>query len=266
MKTKMYAREVTKEFLQKLGVEHVSTDGKEIIVNGLVATPIPTKNSKKGNRHYYNVRLYDKENDAIFDAGVHVLNYVWNKGNKPQGLIIDHIDNDADNNDISNLQCITPSENLAKERTNWNVREIKCQLSKPRSFYQDKLEGYLLAYEQAKKEHNAEAAHSLRVNISQTRGRLRYYDNHILEALEIRRTKEQEEVRKREYHERAQKKKELKADIDSAKKFYKDLLNAYGKDDSIVYQSWCEWKLAIAKYYSFCAETETLTKQSAKLY
>ena len=255
MKNRTYAREVSKEYLQKLGVEHVSTDGKEIIVNGNVVTPVPTKNSKKGNRHYYNVRLYDKENDTIFDAGVHVLNYVWNSGNtKPSGKIVDHIDNDADNNDISNLQCITPGENVAKEKSNWNVKEIKCKLNKPRSFYQDKLEGYIIAYEQAKKDHDAEAAHHLRANISQTKARLRYYDNHIVEALEVRQAKEAEEKQKREYHERAQKKKELKAEVDSARKFYKQIRDAYGKDDSITLQYWGEWKLAIAKYYSFCAE------------
>lgn len=255
MKTKTYAREVTKEFLQKLGVEHVSTDGKEVIVNGQVATLIPTKNNKKGNRHYYNIRLYDKENDAIFDAGVHVLNYVWNSGNsKPQGLIIDHIDNDADNNDISNLQCITPGENLAKERTNWNVIELKCKLDKPRSFYEDKLAHYVALHEQAKKDHNAEAAHKLRTNISQTRARLRYYDSHIEEAQALQRAKEQEEANKKYYHERAKKKKELKANVDSSRKFYKELANAYGKDDPIVKKYWYEWKLAIAMYHIFCAE------------
>lgn len=254
MKNRTYAREVSKEYLQKLGVEFVSTDGKEIIVNGQAVTPVPTKNSKKGDRHYYNVRLYDAENDEIFDAGVHVLNFVWNKADKAQGLVIDHIDNDADNNDISNLQCITPGQNLAKDRDNWHKSELKCKLNKPRSFYQDKLENYLLAYEQAKKDHNAEAAHHLRTNIAQTKARLRYYDNHILEALEIRRIKEEEEARKREYHERALKKKDLKANVESARKLYKELKAAYGENDPIVEQYWGEWKLAIAMYYGFCAK------------
>lgn len=257
MKNRTYAREVSKEYLQKLGVEHVSTDAREIIVNGNVVVPTPTKNSKNGNRHYYNVRLYDAENDEIFDAGIHVLNYVWNSGKtKPSGMVIDHIDNDAENNDISNLQCITPGENLAKDRTNWHKSELKCKLNKPRTFYQDKLENYLLAYEQAKKDHNADLAHALRTNVAQTKARLRYYDNHILEALELRRLKEEEEAKKREYHERALKKKELKANVESARKFYKELRDAYGKNDPIVEQYWGEWKLAIAKYYGFCAESK----------
>jgi hypothetical protein len=254
MKNRTYAREVSKVYLQKLGVEHVSTDAKEIIVNGNIVIPIPTKNSKTGNRHYYNIRLYDEENDAIFDAGVHVLNYVWNKEDKPSGMVIDHIDNDANNNDISNLQCITPAENLAKEKPNWYTSETKCKLNKPRSFYQDKLEGYILAYEQAKKDHDAEGAHKLRSCISQTRARLRYYDNHITEAQSIQATQEQVEVQKREKHERTQKKKELQANIDNARKYYKQARDVYGEKDPHVKQLWEEWKLAISELHRFKEE------------
>jgi hypothetical protein len=244
--------ELTKDYLKKLGVEYVSTDGKEIIVHGKVVKPIPSKNSKKGNRYYYNVRLTDPETGEKIDTGIHVLNFVWNSGkSKPAGKVVDHKNNDAENNDITNLQCITPRENLAKDRDNWYRYELKCNLNKPRSFYEIKLEGYEMAYEQAKKDRDADAAHKLRGNISQIRARLRYYDSHIEEALEIKKIKEEEEACKREYHERAQQKRELKAKVDSARKYYKEIREAYGPDDEYVKKLWGEWKLAIAELYEF---------------
>ena len=259
---KPYAREVSKEYLQKLGVEYVSKDGTLVIVKGQVAKLIPAKNSKKGDRQYFNVRLYD-DNHEHFDAGIHVLNFVWNSGKtKPAGMVVDHIDNDASNNDISNLQCITVRENLAKEKANWNVKETPCQLNKPRSFYEEKLAKYEALYEEAKANHDADKAHKLRANISQCRARLRYYDNHIEEAEVLQTEQEEAEARKREYHERAQKVKELKAKVDSARKYYKEIARAYGKDDPIVYQYWGEWKLAIAMLHGFQASYH---KQSAKL-
>jgi hypothetical protein len=265
MNRRPYAGEITKEYLQKLGIEYVSTDGTIVIKKGEQAG---INFNNKAKKSYGLVALYDPELRAATPKeerknttgnimlGVHVLNYVWNKEDKPAGLVIDHKDNDPRNNDLSNLQMITQGENIAKERDNWNVYELKCKLNKPRSFYQDKLEKYLVANEEAKKAGDAEASHKLRTSISQTRARLRYYDNHILEALELQKAQEELEARKREYHERAQKKKELKANVESARKFYKELEKAYGKDDPIVQQYWGEWKLAIAMYYGFCAESK----------
>lgn len=246
---KPYASEVTKEYLKKLGIEYVSEDGTSVIRNG---KPIKISVSDKTKKPYGKVSFYDNDNKLTID--IHVLNYVWNRADKPAGKVIDHKDNNPRNNDINNLQCITPRENLAKERTNWNVYELKCKLNKPRSFYEEKLAHYEALHEQAKKDHDAEAAHALRANISQSRARLRYYDSHISEVQELQRAKEQEELRKKEYHERAQKKKELKAELDSIRKYYKQLVEAYGKNDPIVKEYWYKWKLAIAKYQIFCAD------------
>jgi hypothetical protein len=87
-------------------------------------------------------------------------------------------------------------------------------------------------------------------------GQLNYYDAHITEALEIQKAKEEAEARKREYHERAIKKRELQAKVDSARKFYKEVKAAYGNDDPYVKKLWGEWKLAIAELHGFCAESK----------
>lgn len=262
-----YAGEITKEYLKKLGLEYVSTDGTIVIKNG---KQVAINVSDKTKKPYGLVNFYDPEirqsvpmEERIaytgnLNLGVHVLNYVWNTGNtKPEGMVVDHIDNDPTNNELSNLQLLTQGENTAKERDNWYIYELKCKLNKPRSFYENKLKGYEMAYEQAKKDHDAEGAHQLRSNISQTRARLRYYDSHIAEVTSIKEAKEVEEARKREYHERAAKKRELKANIDSTRDYYKKLREVYGKDDPYVQKVWGEWKLAIAMYQGFCKEYKT---------
>jgi hypothetical protein len=263
MKRRPYAGEVTKDYLKKLGLEYVSTDGTTVIRKG---KQLKINTSDKLKKPYGKLTFHDPDRYASIpkeergsNAGkvcldIHVLNYVWNRGTKPFGKVVHHRDNNPRNNDIDNLELKTPRENLAEERTNWYVRELKCNLSKPRSFYEDKLAYYMALNEQAKLNHDAEASHSLRSNISQCRARLKYYDSHLEEALELQHAKEQEETERKEYWERAKKKKELKAKVDSARKFYKELRDAYGKDDDIVKKYWYEWKLAIAEYHMFCAE------------
>lgn len=258
----MYARKLTKEELMKNGITNVTLDGH--VFKG-EQEEIPTIN-KNG---YFIHEIYDtdengnrikiaKANSAfgyVYKTrclGLHRLMWAWHYEEVPEGMVVDHINNChelLEDYDLSNLQLLTPAENLAKERTNWHISEIKCNLSKPRSFYETKLANYIAAYEQAKIDKDAKAAHALRSNISQTRARLRYYDNHIAEYL----AKQDPE---HDCHARAQKKKELKADIDSARKLYQELLEAYGEADPIVYQYWGEWKMAIVRYNMFCDETK----------
>lgn len=267
----MYARKLTKEELIKNGITNVTTDGhvfkgdiEEIpnVTNGGYFVHDIYDTDENGNR----IKI-EKANSAfgyvykIRTIGLHRLMWAWHYGEVPNGMVVDHINNCHDSIEdyhLDNLQLLTPAENLAKERQDWHVKEIKCKLNKPRSYYQDKLDGYLLAYEQAKEDKDAEKAHKLRANISHSRGRLRYYDNHLLEALKLQKAKEEEEARKREYHERAEKKKELKANVESARKFYKELKAAYGEDDPIVKQYWGDWRLAIATYYGFCAKNKSI--------
>ena len=269
----MYARRLTKEELIENGITEVTTDGH--VFKG-TEEEIPNVT----NGGYFVHDIYDKDENGsrikimkknsafgyvykLRTIGLHRLMWAWHYGEVPEGMVVDHINNKHDTIEdyhLDNLQLLTPAENVAKDKQNWNTREIKCRLDVPRSFYQDKLEGYLLAYENAKTNKDAEGAHALRTNISQTRARLRYYDNNINEALKLRQAKEEEEARKREYHERAQKRKELKAEVDSARKFYKDLENAYGKDDDIVKQYQLEWKLAVVRLQKFKAECAAAQK------
>lgn len=260
----MYARRLTKEEIMKSGITTVTKDGR-VFRKDTEIKPIINASG------YFVISLYELDENGnriiipyeksafgyvykLRVVGLHRLMWAWHYGEVPEGMVVDHKNNSHDHIEdyhLSNLQLLTPGENIAKERDNWHVRELKCNLNKPRSFYENKLEGYTLAHEQAKKDKDAKAAHSLRTNISQTRARLRYYDSHIEEYLKEKKAKKPPE---HECHARAEKRRELQANVDSARKFYKEVLAAYGKNDPIVKQYWGEWKLAIAMLNSFKEE------------
>ena len=48
---------------------------------------------------------------------VHRLVYMAFKGLTPNGMVIDHIDGNTKNNNISNLRCVSPSENCQNPNT-----------------------------------------------------------------------------------------------------------------------------------------------------
>ena len=108
---------------------------------------------------------------------VHRLVYAWFHNYVPEGMVVDHINNIKTDNRIENLQLLTPSENIWKDRAA-NTKEKKCKLNKPKSYYESKLRHFTNQYEKAKKEHDAINAHKYRSYISQYKARLRYYDNH----------------------------------------------------------------------------------------
>lgn len=260
MKRTTYAREITKDYLKKLGVEYVSKDGLTVIVNG---KEVKFRRTYSGSRPYENVQLYDPEirqsvpaelrktSTGQFMVGVHIVNYVWNKDPvKPAGLVIDHIDNDSLNNDISNLQLSTCRDNVNKEK-NRPPRVVQMPKYITEAKILKKLNEFEAAYEQAKRDHDAEAAHKYRCSLSIWRAKHRQY----LENPELYK-KPVKKVVEHECHARAEQRRNLQADIDSARKIYKELLKAYGKDDPIVYQYWGEWRLAIARLHGFNEENK----------
>ena len=273
----MYARKLTKEELMEHGITEVTTTGR--VFKGDEEW-FPTID----NQGYFMYRIYDKDENGnkikilkSADAkdyeytykhraiGLHRLMWAWHYGECPEGMVVDHKNNKHEHIEdyyLNNLQLLTPSENIAKERDNWHVWELKCNLSKPRSHFEQKLEGYTLAYEQAKKDKDAKAAHALRSNISQTRARLRYYDNHIDEYKAGLVAKEKKKAYEHECHARAAKRKELQHNIDRTRLMYLQLRDAYGKDDEYVKQVWGEWKLAIAMLHGFKEECKQAKENS----
>lgn len=265
----MYARKLTKEELKKSGITTVTKDCRVFREDGEIK---PFTNSEG----YFMINIYDLDEDgnriaipyekSIYgyryrtrSVGLHRVMYAWHSKEEevPEGLVVDHINNEHDKIEdyyMTNLQLLTPAENLAKDRDNWHIRELKCQLKKPRSFYEKKLEGFEMAYEQAKRDKDAEAAHKLRSSISQARARLRYWDNHIEDFKKNLIKNNLIEKSSHECHVRAKKRRELQANIDRARLIYLQVKEAYGKDDPYVQQMWGEWKLAIAGLHGFKEE------------
>lgn len=201
-----YAKTLTKDYLKFLGITDVDINGSWVKKNDKEMTLSTT------NQGYKVVALHDpikyKLNYAHthVSLGVHRIVYAWFHGEVPKGLVVDHIDSNKDNNALSNLQLLTPAENLAKERK-WFTRLKSCSLNKPRKFYEDKLNSIIKKYEAAKATHDAEACHKLRSRKADYQANLRYYDLHIDEYLK---KKNEEKTKKDRYHELAQLKRNVK--------------------------------------------------------
>lgn len=258
MKKRIYAKEITKDYLKKLGVEYVSEDGLTVIVKG---TPAKFRKTYSGKRPYFNVQFHDpdlyasvpkeerKASSGQVTIGVHVLNFVWNKEPiKPQGLVVDHKDNNSTNNHKDNLRLVTVKLNVTKDR-NRPPRIVRMPKYITLEKIESKLAHYYELYEQAKADHDADTTHKLRSSLSDWNAKKRMF---LEDPDKYTKPKSPEH----ECHARAIKRKELKREVDRAHRFYQEIKEAYGKDDEITYKYWGEWKLAVAKYYAFCEETK----------
>ena len=128
-------------------------------------------NAIDGTRHAYNAYIYKTRL-----IGLHRILWAWKYGKVEAGMVVDHINNKHDELEdyrFDNLQCITPAENIAKERNNYNKR-IVVNKKKGIQFYQDKLNRLNEEYEIAKLNKDQIEAHKLRSKISHTKGCIRY--------------------------------------------------------------------------------------------
>lgn len=177
-----YANELNRAYLENLGITEVSNDGH--IYAGAFELPQATINTNKHTKQYRIVNVKDPDTGKLKSFGVHRVVAAWHMGCVPDGMVVDHINNDSLDNRLENLQIITQAENTAKDAKH-HTAPLKCNLNKPLSFYQDKLDVYVQAYEAAKENHDAKLAHDLRCNISQTRARIAYYKLHLDEAYDL---------------------------------------------------------------------------------
>lgn len=165
-----YAMSINKQYLEYLGITSVSEDGKEIIMNG-------KKTLKQYfDGKYYSILLYDPiRRQAVpkelrtnatgeFTLGVHRVVYAWFNGFIPTGLVVDHINNNKQDNHKDNLQLLTPQQNIFKAR---KVKEMKVYpLPKKKTITLEQckqlLEECVANYEQAKLNKEPELAKKYR--------------------------------------------------------------------------------------------------------
>ena len=200
---KTYASRLTKEMLIKSGIELITEDGT-VFRNGKKV--IPTRN-KQG---YLILHIYDLDEDGnkikiprtrirkgrkkptnTYDyksmvVGLHRAMWAWLYGVVEEGWVIDHRNNkhtSIEDYHISNLQIISPRENLTKDRDRESsTKEIKCKLYKPLSYYEDKLAYYEDLYQKAVKEGDQKGICRQIHNTYIQRAKIRYWLSHKAEA------------------------------------------------------------------------------------
>lgn len=161
MNNKIYAKKLTKEDLIRLGIGHVSEDGHVFDKDG---RELKQQDTHSGQKIYKSVF---PQGQII---GVHRCVYCWYNNEIPEKLVVDHIDNNPLNNNLSNLQLLTIPENLAKERaTQAEVRMAAKSYS--REYIVEKLNYYLdidktLKETRTATERHAEEIHKNRQNIA----------------------------------------------------------------------------------------------------
>ena len=189
-----YASELTKEELIKSGVNAVDLENCRVYGRNKELTPVINQQGylmialydldEKGNRIKLPVKRQFKGRKKLTDTYVYKtrlvslnrLLWTWKYGKVKAGFVIDHRNNKHENLEdyrLENLQEITPAENLAKERKESDFM-VKPAKHKTIEEYSTELYYYTRLYEKAKKEHNADKAHSLRSNISQIRAKIRW--------------------------------------------------------------------------------------------
>lgn len=271
MKTrKNYASPLTREELVKAGITLVTEDGLvfrgehqvmpcindggyfvfqiyELDENGNKVKK-PIKRQYKGCKKVTDTYTYQART-----VGLHRLMWAWFHNEVPAGYIVDHIDNKHETQEdyrLSNLQLLTPGENLAKERGE-STKQLKCKLNKPLSFYEDKLNNYLTEYEAAKANHDADTAHRLRANIANMKAKIRYWKAHQDEVEQIQAEKDAEQAKKDAYHAKAARLRELEEITIAARMEYLQAQYDYGKDSFMTQCAKQEWRNAVRERNEF---------------
>lgn len=255
----MYAKKLTKEELIKGGITNVTADGRVFKGDREV---FPTRNKQGYLMHFIydldengnKIKIPGKKYACQYTykqrhIGLHRLMWAWHYGEVASGMVVDHISNkhtELEDYVLSNLNCITPAENVRKERTHVRVVNMPKYMSEEK--INKKLAYWTEQYELAKKNKDAYAAHRCRSSLSEWRAKRRQF---LAEPEKYARPAKPVNERL----VRAAKRKELQANIDNARKYYKEAREAYGSKDAYVKKLWGEWKLAIAMLHAFEEET-----------
>ena len=271
--SRIFARALTKDYLKKHGVREITKDCKVIFEDGRVLEkeedftkdklgyfsfnvyeldengnririPITKRYKYKGYEKLYNTYKYKYR--TIY---LHRAVYVWFNNEIPEGLIIDHIFNKHDtlsDNRIENLQLLSQGEHARKDKP-LSTRELRCNMTLPLSYYEEKLNTYLNEYNNTK---DQKEKRNLSTQICQYKAKIRYWKSHEEEYIKI------EEINAIEANAlKAKKDKALKAQKERTKelKQYQKLVDEarelYKQDPSS--DNNYNWRLAVDNYNEY---------------
>lgn len=166
------SKQITKTYLEYLGVTEVTTDGRVFTKRGELKPYVLDKRSGRLAIKLHDPEKYKalpKEKKVGGMGTVHVyihhIVFAWFNSEVPYGKEIHHIDGNYLNNSKDNLEALTHGEHRMKHAS---IREEKCRLDIPREHYVKKIKEY-----EETKDYSS---------VSHYRARLKYYDSHIEEA------------------------------------------------------------------------------------
>lgn len=177
------SKQITKSYLEYLGVTEVTTDGRVFTKNGELKPFLTGRNKRAANQDRLTIKLHDSEkykatpkakrtnSSGQVHIYVHHAVYSWFHNEVPYGKEIHHIDGNCLNNSLDNLEALTHAEHLAKHDK--GNKELKCRLDLPKDWYQKQLDELEAIEKKTKVNYD---------KISVYRAKLRYYDTHIDEA------------------------------------------------------------------------------------
>lgn len=139
---KEYGSKLTREeLINKYGIVGVSPSGTSLLRRNKLTGKIRIQTKfSKNNSGYYIVTLYDADRRKAIPMEernqgsgqvvipLHKIIYAYMYGSTTEGYVIDHKDGNKTNNEYTNLQEITPQENVTKG-TNKNTRVLHTRLS-----------------------------------------------------------------------------------------------------------------------------------------
>lgn len=177
MRKNCYAKEITREYLESLGIVEVNDEAMVFRKrkDGFLQLVTPHKN----NAGYYTIALYDHKRYLEDRRGtvvlpLHRVMWAWKKGVAHAEMVIDHINNQHQSLGdyrMENLQEITPGENLRKDRTGNYGRSDCYKMPKyvqeaDLDYVKGKVAEYQARLEQAKADHDAKSCHALRMQVA----------------------------------------------------------------------------------------------------
>ena len=169
------SKQITRSYLEYLGVTEVTEDGKIFTQKGELKPTFIGNGTRPNEQRRYEFRI--QKNGERARVLVYHAVYAWFHGEVPYGKELHHRDGNPLNNSIDNLVALTHEEHVQEHRRMKELErqeaivEEKCRLDIPREHYVKKIEEYMSKADYA--------------NANQYKRRLKYYDNHIQEAQKL---------------------------------------------------------------------------------